>query len=614
MNRSLVVGLIAITLLPLWLVCKERQPDAPRAATVTLGQLEIDAASEFARLAINCIQNEFPNKTGHVLSSSADACYPQALHPAFYGCFDWHSAVHGHWLLVRLLKRFPALPEAKEIRQLLEQNLTQENIAAEVRYFSQPLNRSFERTYGWAWLLKLAEELHDWPDTDAMRWCANLQPLADLLVQRYQDFLPRQTYPIRTGVHPNTAFGLAFAIDYGQAVGDNNFVSLITERSRSYFFADRDYPVDWEPGGEDFFSPALMEADLMRRVLSAQEFSEWFEAFLPALFTDEPLGWLEPAHVSDRSDPKIVHLDGLNLSRAWCLSGIAKKLPAHHPIKGKLLAAAARHAQATLPYISSGQYEGEHWLASFAVYLFREVSLDYPGEVSRYQGFRRYDFLHKGRAAIIVAPDSAADGLPWIWRARFFEHEPQTDLALLHKGFHLVYIDVVDLFGAPQAVAIWNDFYEFLTGRFHFCRKPVLEGLSRGGLIIYNWAIQNPDKVACLYGDAPVCDLKSWPGPERTEMMEAYNFRNQEEFFAYPGNPVDNLAPLAEADVPILHVVGEADQVVPVAENTDVVEERYRKLGGRMHVIRKPGVGHHPHSLTDPTPIVDFILQQVECP
>lgn len=235
----------------------------------------------------------------------------------------------------------------------------------------------------------------------------------------------------------------------------------------------------------------------------------------------------------------------------------------------------------------------------------------YPGEKSSYHSFDRYDFIYNDRLCIIVAPRVTAEGTPWIWRARFFTHEPQVDLALLNKGFHLVYADVADLFGSPQAVEIWDRFYKYLIETHGFAKKAVLEGLSRGGLIIYNWAIKNPDKVFCIYGDAPVCDLKSWPGVERKEMMQAYGF-TKEQFWAYKGNPVDNLEPLAKAQVPIIHVVGDADETVPVAENTAVVEERYKKLGGHMTVIHKHGVGHHPHSLEDPTPIVEFILKCVK--
>ncbi|MBN1543493.1 DUF2891 family protein [candidate division KSB1 bacterium] len=613
MEKSICRYLVVIAILIAGISCENHQSEFCESS-VPIQPLDLATASEFAQLALNCLQTEFPNKPGHVINSPTDVRRPSELHPAFFGCYDWHSAVHGHWLLVRLLKRFPDLPKATAIRQVLNHNLTKEKIEAEAAYFSQPNRLSFERTYGWAWLLKLAEELHGWQDPDALAWSANLQPLADLLVQRYRDFLPRQTYPIRTGVHPNTAFGLSFALDYARAVDDTSFAALLIERCRFYFFSDRDYPIEWEPGGEDFFSPALMEANLMRRVLSSDAYRDWLEGFLPVLFSKNLSSVLDPAQVSDRSDPKIVHLDGLNLSRAWCLCGIARTLPKNSVVHANLLAVAAHHAQATLDFITSGQYEGEHWLASFALYYFSEAEEDFPGAKSRYHGFARYNFIHRGRAAIIVAPDTAAIGLPWIWRARFFDHEPQTDLALIRRGFHLATIDVSGLYGSPQAVEIWNDFYDYLTERFGFCRKPALEGLSRGGLIIYNWATKNPDKVSCLYGDAPVCDLKSWPGPDRIEMMQAYGFKDRADFFSYSGNPVDNLQPLVDADVPILHVVGESDIVVPVAQNSDIVEQRYRQLGGRIKVIRKPGVGHHPHSLVDPTPIVDFILHHIDCP
>ena len=254
-------------------------------------------------------------------------------------------------------------------------------------------------------------------------------------------------------------------------------------------------------------------------------------------------------------------------------------------------------------------------LSLAAILLLAGVSIanpePYPGEKSTYHSFDRYDFVHNDRECIIVCPKNALPGKPWVWKARFFTHFPQVDLALLDKGFHVVYCDVAELFGSPRAVDIWNNFHAWLTETYDFAPKTVLEGLSRGGLIIYNWAIQNPEKVWCLYGDAPVCDLKSWPGVTRTKMMEAYGF-TPATFFQYTGNPVDNLEPLAKANVPILHVVGDADETVPVAENTAIVEKRYRELGGSIQVIHKPGVAHHPHSLEDPTPIVDFILQHVD--
>ena len=326
-------------------------------------------ASHFAALALKCIQKEYPNKPDHTINDKDDVRSVREMHPAFYGCFDWHSTVHGHWMLVHLLKLFPNLPEAKQIRAALNENLSDKNIAGEVAYLKQANRASFERTYGWAWLLKLAEELHDWNDEDGKRWSANLQPLADGFVEKYLAFLPKQNYPIRTGVHPNTSFGLAFALDYARAVGDKKLEALIVERARTYYGHDSVYPASWEPGGEDFFSPALMEADLMRRVMSGQEFAVWFRGFLPDAAHGGPRSLFEPAIVTDRTDPKLVHLDGLNLSRAWCMRSIAAALPRNDPAR-KILAASARaHAQAALPFIASGNYEGEHWLASFAVYM-----------------------------------------------------------------------------------------------------------------------------------------------------------------------------------------------------------------------------------------------------
>ena len=326
-------------------------------------------ASHFAGLALKCVAREYPNKPEHVMNNSADVQSPKSLHPAFYGCYDWHSSVHGHWMLVRLLIMFPNLPQTQEIRKALSANLTAENIRAEIAYLQGANRQSFERTYGWAWLLKLAEELSRLNDAEAKSWLRNLQPLVDALVSRYISFLPKQTYPIRTGVHPNTAFGLAFAFDYAKSVGNEKLAALIAERSRTYFAQDANYPAAWEPGGEDFFSPALMEADLMRRVLAAPEFRRWFHRFLPQLAAGLPKALLQPATVTDRSDPKLVHLDGLNLSRAWCMRSIAAALPPNDPAR-KILATSARsHASDALAHVASGDYAGEHWLASFAVYL-----------------------------------------------------------------------------------------------------------------------------------------------------------------------------------------------------------------------------------------------------
>jgi hypothetical protein len=340
-------------------------------------------ASHFARLALKCVRKEFPNKLDHVMNNSDEVRDPKQLHPAFYGCFDWHSTVHGHWMLVHLLKTFPDLAEGPQIREALNDNLSAKNIAAEVAYLNQKSRASFERTYGWAWLLKLAQELHDWNDEDGRKWSRNLQPLAAAFVEKYIAFLPKQNYPIRTGVHPNTAFGLAFALDYARAVrypklGNvdiakarrlHELESLIVERSRTYFAGDVNYPSRWEPGGEDFFSAALMEADLMRRVMNEREFTRWFHRFLPGIARNQPSQLLEPAIVTDRTDPKLVHLDGLNLSRAWCMRNIGNSLPRNDPARAVMRRSAVAHAQAALPHVASGSYEGEHWLASFAVYM-----------------------------------------------------------------------------------------------------------------------------------------------------------------------------------------------------------------------------------------------------
>jgi hypothetical protein len=326
-------------------------------------------ASHFARLALKCVAREYPNKPEHVLNDAGDLRSPQGLHPAFYGCYDWHSSVHGHWMLMRLLRIFPNLPEAGDIRKAIGANLSEENILVEAAYLKQKNRQSFERTYGWAWLLKLAEELSLSNDADAKAWSRNLQPLVDALINSYLLFLPKQTYPIRTGVHPNTAFGLAFAFDYAKTVGNEKLAALIAERSRTYFAKDANYPGAWEPGGEDFFSPALMEADLMRRVMSAAEFRRWFHRFLPQLAAGMPKTLLHPATVTDRSDPKLVHLDGLNLSRAWCMRSIARALSTNDPARKVLAGSAQLHAGDALAHVASGDYAGEHWLASFAVYL-----------------------------------------------------------------------------------------------------------------------------------------------------------------------------------------------------------------------------------------------------
>lgn len=322
-----------------------------------------DAASDrFAALALKCVRQEYPNKLDHVMHSAEEVRSPRSLHPAFYGCFDWHSAVHGHWMLVRLLRSQPGMARAAEIRAVLDENLAPERMAAEVAYFIQPGRRSFERTYGWAWLLKLAAELKAWDSPEARRWGAALQPLAEQVAQAYLAFLPKQTYPIRTGVHPNSAFSLDLALDYARSTGHTKLEAVILDRARVWFGGDRNAPLAWEPGGEDFLSPCLEEAALMAKVLPRDRFLPWFRAFLPG----RPEA-LAPAVVSDRTDPKIVHLDGLNLSRARALYDLARSFAPKDPRRVSLIQAADRHARASLPHLASGSYEGEHWLATFAV-------------------------------------------------------------------------------------------------------------------------------------------------------------------------------------------------------------------------------------------------------
>ena len=336
--------------------------------------LDTERASALAQLALTGIEKEFPNKPGDTLDSAQDLRTPKAMHPAFYGCYDWHSSVHGHWMLVRLLRLFPDMAKAAEIRASLDAHLTAAHLVAETAYFEEKKNRGFERMYGWAWALRLAAELHAWHDPDAARWAANFAPLEMKLVALTKDYLPRLTYPIRTGVHPDTAFALGQIHDYARAIHHTELAGLIEKRARDYFQKDRVVPAAYEPSGEDFFSPGLNEADLMRRILPGADFSKWLTGFMPEV----PAAWTIPAEVSDLADPRIVHLVGLNLSRAWTLGGIASALPAEDVRREKLLAAMHAHAAAGLRYVFSGHYEGEHWVGTFAVYHLTGSGLPPP--------------------------------------------------------------------------------------------------------------------------------------------------------------------------------------------------------------------------------------------
>lgn len=347
-------------------------PPVP-AAPPPLPSLTAESASNFAQITLRCVAKAYPSQPGYVLNSAADVQLPTVVHPAFCGCYDWHSSVHGHWMLARILRLFPSIPEAPAIVAALDRNLSAKNLAVEAAYFARPGTAAFERMYGWAWILKLAEELHRSTSAEAKRWEQHLQPLTDVLVTRYLEFLPKQTYPIRTGVHPNTAFGLSFALDYATALNNAPLRDLVVARSRDYFLGDVDYPAKLEPSGSDFLSPALAEADLMRRVLTPEEFARWFEAYLPAMQNGQPVNLMTIAVVTDRSDPQLGHLDGLNLSRAWAMRSIAAALPADSRARAFVAAAAHTHAVDALQHVATGHYEGEHWLASFAVFLLTET-------------------------------------------------------------------------------------------------------------------------------------------------------------------------------------------------------------------------------------------------
>lgn len=331
-------------------------------------KLDLTHANKLAELPLHCINIEYPNRLSQTLGDDNDLKTPHVLHPAFYGCFDWHSAVHGHWSLVSLLKNFPDLEGADMIKQRLIKNMSEENIAAEVAYFKGKHNYSFERTYGWAWLLKLAETLHTWDDETAKTLEANLKPLTDLIAEKYIDFLPRLNYPLRVGTHPNTAFGLSFAYDYAEAVNHEALKNAITERAKVFYMNDENCPMSWEPSGSDFLSPCLEEAALMKRLLSKEEFSVWIDKFLPQLKNKNYN--LEPGKVSDRTDGHLVHLDGVNFSRAWNFYKIAEGLPEFSHLKN----IANQSINHSLPSIFEDSYEGGHWLGSFAIYSLNSVN------------------------------------------------------------------------------------------------------------------------------------------------------------------------------------------------------------------------------------------------
>lgn len=370
MHRDTIGKAAAASLLTAILLGTPLSARAGSGAAAT--ELDAAAAGRFAKLALACVHREYPNKVAHVLAGDADVLPPRSLTPVFYGCFDWHSSVHGHWLLVRLLRSFPDAEFAAATRAALGQSFTEAAVTREVAYLAGTGRASFERPYGLAWLLQLAAELRSWDDADARRWAAILQPLEAEAANRIRAWLPKLAYPIRVGEHSQTAFAFGLIRDWSVAAGDTAMRELIDERSRHYYLGDRGCPLAYEPSGEDFLSPCLAEADLMRRVLSRDDYAAWLGDFLPSIPREAAGIWLEPGIVTDRSDPKLAHIDGLNLSRAWMLRGIAAGLPVDDARRGALEAAAAAHAAAALPAVTGEHYEGGHWLGSFAVYLFGE--------------------------------------------------------------------------------------------------------------------------------------------------------------------------------------------------------------------------------------------------
>src|SRR5436305_8565738 len=333
------------------------------------GEFDAKAAERFAKLALACVHKEYPNKISHVLNGDSDVAPPRKLTPAFCGCYDWHSSVHGDWLLVRLLRTFPNASFASAARDALRTSLSSENLKREAGYLRGQGRASFERPYGLAWLLQLCAELREWDDPQAREMLRNLKPLEDAAVERLTTWLPKLSHPVRVGEHDQTAFALGLILDYARGKNDQTLAKLATDSARKFFLADANCPLAYEPSGEDFLSPCLGEADVMRRVLPQDEFGKWLKAFMPQIPTTANADWLPVTVSPDPSDPKLAHLDGLNLSRAWMLEGISSALPADDPRRAALSAAAEAHRRAGLAAVTGEHYEGGHWLGSFAAYL-----------------------------------------------------------------------------------------------------------------------------------------------------------------------------------------------------------------------------------------------------
>jgi hypothetical protein len=353
--------LIAVVALSLFMACVVPAQEK--------NKFNAKSAERFANLALACVHKEYPNKISHSLNSDADVAPPRKLTPAFYGCFDWHSSVHGHWLLARLIRTYPNASFVPAAREALRQSLTEQNVAQEAAYLRAEGRTSFERPYGLSWLLQLVAELQEWNDPQAKEMARNLKPLEDAAIERLSSWLPKLANPVRIGEHGQTAFGMGLMLDYARGQHKEKFAELVISKARQFYLSDKACPLAYEPSGEDFLSPCLSEADLMRRVLPSKEFAPWLRAFLPQITAASKSSWLIPAVSPDPSDPKLAHLDGLNLSRAWMLEGIASALPKNDRRQAAILAAAEAHKRAGLAAVTGEHYEGGHWLGSFAVYL-----------------------------------------------------------------------------------------------------------------------------------------------------------------------------------------------------------------------------------------------------
>ena len=354
MKRSLLAALLIFLILSAGAVAQE--------------QSEL-AVSRFAGLALGCVHQEYPNKIAHVLTSDQDVGPPRALTPVFYGCFDWHSSVHGHWLLVRLLRLYPEAGFAGLAEAALDESFSADKVAIEVAYVTHPQRASFERPYGVAWLLQLTAELREWDDPRARRWLAALEPLEIALVAHMETWLAKLAYPIRVGEHAQTAFAFGLFLDWARAANRSDFSALVVGRSKDFYLKDQACPLAYEPGGQDFLSPCLAEADLMRRMLNTEDYARWLTGFMPSIPVDGSADWLPIAIVTDPTDGKLAHLDGLNISRAWMLEGMASGLPEEDLRKKALLGSAAIHKNSGLASVTGEHYEGGHWLGSFATYL-----------------------------------------------------------------------------------------------------------------------------------------------------------------------------------------------------------------------------------------------------